>query len=443
MEGQLVGRIPPHSLEMEQSVLGAMLLDSEAINTAVEQLKIEDFYRQAHGKIFEAMVRLYSRGEPVDMLLVIEELRRMDMLEAVGGLSYIASLSGMVLSISNISRYCKVVREKATLRHLIKGSDEIMNACFKDEDPVDNVVERAEQIVFNISQHAHSTELTPISDVLVSNYATMEARAGQKGSLTGVTTGFRDLDRMISGLQKSDLILLAARPSMGKTALMLNMASNAAIKGEAKVAIFSLEMSKEQLVQRLISAISHVDLQSIITADLEPNQWEDIVRTITALQQTDIYIDDTAGITPTELKAKCRRMKAQHGLDLIVLDYLQLMETDGRSENRQQEITKISRQLKGIAKELNVPLIALSQLSRAPEQRADHRPIMSDLRESGAIEQDADIVMMLFRDEVYNKETAVPGIAELIITKHRNGPIGTVNLTFLGQFTKFANYEAP
>ncbi len=441
MDGELVGLIPPYNQEAERAVLGAMMLDANAINVAMEILKADDFFLQAHGTIFEAMVRMYSQGRPVDLVLLVEELERMDRLEAVGGASYIADITGSVMTGSHILHYCEVVKDKSALRALIRGADEIRAAAYKDEDPVKTIIELAEQVVFDIGQNTYQEGLTPIGEVLFRAYNILTERSKKKGQLTGLTTGFADLDRMLSGLQKSDLILLAARPSMGKTALMLNIAQNAAIKGGASVAIFSLEMSKEQLVQRLISSLSLMELQRIINADLDSHEWTDMVEAITILSNQDIYIDDTAGITPTELKAKCRRLKADKGLDLIVIDYLQLMETDGRTENRQQEISKISRQLKGIAKELDVPVLALSQLSRAPEQRTDHRPIMSDLRESGAIEQDADIIMMLYRDEFYNPETEYPGLGELIITKHRNGPTGKIYLTFLGAMTKFADYE--
>ncbi len=442
MEGQLVGRIPPHSLEAEESVLGSMLLQSNAINTAIEMLKTEDFYRKAHAHIFDAIVRLYGRGEPVDMVLLVEELKRVDMLEAVGGVSYIANLSASVISASNIEYYCQIVKDKSILRQLIQGSDKILNEAYKDEEETPFIIERAEQIIFDITQSTHQTGLTHIESVLHSNLERLEKLYADPSALTGLTTGFTDLDRKLSGLQKSDLILLAARPAMGKTALMLNISLNAALEAKAHVAVFSLEMSKEQLTQRLISSLSHVDLQSLISGKLSDEQWLEVVGTLKVLKDTEIYIDDTPGITVTEMKAKCRRLKAEKELDLIVIDYLQLMEGEGRAENRQQEITRISRNLKGMAKELNVPVLALSQLSRAPEKRAgNHRPIMSDLRESGAIEQDADIILMLYRDEVYDENTEMPNIGELIIAKHRNGPTGKIYLTFLSQYTKFADCE--
>lgn len=434
------GRIPPHSDDAETSVLGSMMLSKTSVTTAVEILRSEDFYREAHSQIFSGIIDLYNRNLPADIVTVSDILNKRNELEGIGGVSYLANLTSSVAAISNTEHYCNIIKEKSLLRKLIMASDEIMNDSYADESPVESIIEKAEKQIFDITQGADKGGLVPIEDVLLENFAIMNERAANQGGLTGITTGFADLDRKISGLQKSDLILLAARPSMGKTALMVNIATNAALKG-ASVAMFSLEMSKNQLVQRVISANSHVDLQKIISGDLTEEEWLKVFDRMPILREMKMEIDDTAGISPIEMKAKCRRLKAEKGLDLIVVDYLQLMQLEGRNENRQQEISAISRALKGIAKEMEVPLIALSQLSRAPELRADHRPILSDLRESGAIEQDADIVMFLYRDDYYHEDSEKKNMGELIIAKHRNGPTGTVEMAFIKEYTKFVNME--
>ncbi|MDX9917077.1 MAG: replicative DNA helicase [Gudongella sp.] len=436
-----LGRIPPHSIEAEQSVLGAMLLNKEAINTALEVIRPEDFYKEANQEIYEAMLVLNNRNEPVDLITLSEELKRRGSLDAIGGIAYLADLSGGIATTANTKYYCNIVEEKSTLRKLIKSSDEIMGLAYENSEEVNAIIEKAEKNIFDITQGAHKKGIIPISEVLLSSFAQIEERAAHKGGLTGLTTGFGDLDRKLSGLQKSDLVLLAARPSMGKTALGVNIATNASLRGNGKIAIFSLEMSKEQLVQRIISSTSHVDLQKIISGDLSDDEWIQVVNAMGPLSKMDIYIDDTAAISMVEMKAKCRRLKVEKGLDLIVVDYLQLMQIDGRVESRQQEISAISRGLKGLAKEMECPVLALSQLSRAPELRSDHRPILSDLRESGAIEQDADVVMFLYRDEYYDKESEKKNIGEIIIAKHRNGPTGSVELVFKQEFTKFLNIE--
>lgn len=441
IDAQVLGKIPPHSLEAEQSVLGAMIIDKEAINTAIEKIKPEDFYKEANKEIFESIVELYSRNEPVDLITLSEELKRRDTLENVGGISYLANLSEGIATTANIKYYCKIVEEKSILRRLIKSCDEIMSKSFEDSEDVNSIIEKAEKNIFDITQGRNRGGFLPIKDALLESFAKIEEMAMKKDGLTGLTTGFLDLDEKLSGLQKSDLILLAARPSMGKTALGLNIALNSALKGGANVAIFSLEMSKEQLVQRMLSSSAHVDLQKIISGKLDEEEWVKIIKAMGPLSQTKIFIDDTAGISLMEMKAKCRKLKIEKGLDLIVVDYLQLMQADSMKESRQQEISAISRGLKALAKEIECPVLALSQLSRAPELRSDHRPILSDLRESGAIEQDADIVMFLYRDEYYNKDTDKKNIGELIIAKHRNGPTGTVELVWMGQFTKFLNME--
>lgn len=437
----IMGRIPPNSIEAEQSVLGAMIIDKEAINSALEIIRPEDFYKEANREIFEAMVVLFNKNEPVDLITLSEELKRRGTLDNIGGVTYLANLSSSIATTANIEYYCKIVKEKSILRRLIKSSDEVMSKAYEDTEEVNAIIELAEKNIFDITQGSHREGFSPISEVLLNSFAQIEERAANKGRLTGLETGFIDLDNKLSGLQKADLILLAARPSMGKTALGINIATNAALKSDVKVAIFSLEMSKEQLVQRIISATSHVDLQNIISGNLVDDEWLKVVDSMGPLSQMNIFIDDTAGISLMEMKAKCRRLKIEKGLDLVLVDYLQLMQLEGRQESRQQEISAISRGLKALAKEMDCPVMALSQLSRAPELRSDHRPILSDLRESGAIEQDADVVLFLYRDEYYDKETELKNIGELIIAKHRNGPTGSLELVWKGEYTKFLNKE--
>lgn len=439
IEGQMIGRIPPHSLEAEQSVLGAMILDKEAINTAIEKIKPDDFYREANREIFKAILVLFNKNEPVDLITLSEELKRVDMLENTGGIAYLADLSSSIATTANTKYYCNIVEEKSILRKLISSCGDVIGKSYEDSEEVNTIIEHAEKSIFDITQGRHREGFSPLSEVLLDSFSQIEARAASQDELTGLTTGFIDLDNKLSGLQKSDLVLLAARPSMGKTALGINIATNSALKADAKVAIFSLEMSKEQLVQRIIASTAHVDLQKIISGRLEENEWMDIIDSMAPLSGAQIFIDDTPGITLMELKAKCRRLKMEQGLDLIVIDYLQLMELGGRQESRQQEISAISRGLKIIAKEMNCPVVALSQLSRAPELRTDHRPILSDLRESGAIEQDADVVMFLYRDDYYHEDSEKQNIGELIIAKHRNGPTGSMELTFKKEYTKFVN----
>lgn len=437
----MLGRIPPHSLEAEQSVLGAMIIDKEAINTTIEIIKPEDFYKEANKEIYETIIELYNRNEPVDLITLSEELRKRGTLENVGGVTYLANLSGGVATTANVKYYCEIVEEKSILRRLIKSCDDIMSKSYEDSEEVNSIIESAEKNIFDITQGRNREGFFPIREVLLDSFSKIEELSMKEGGLTGLTTGFLDIDAKLSGLQNSDLILLAARPSMGKTALGLNIALNSALLGNAKVGVFSLEMSKEQLVQRMLSSASHVDLQKIISGKLNEDDWLKIVKAMGPLSETDMYIDDTPGITLMEMKAKCRKLKIEKGLDLVVIDYLQLMESDSSSESRQQEISSISRGLKALAKEMDCPVIALSQLSRAPELRSDHRPILSDLRESGAIEQDADVVLFLYRDEYYNQDTDKKNIGEVIIAKHRNGPTGMVELLWMGQFTKFVNLE--
>ena len=435
----MIGRIPPHSLEAEQSVLGAMIIDKEAINTAIEKIKPDDFYREANREIFKAILVLFNKNEPVDLITLSEELKRVDMLENTGGIAYLADLSSSISTSANTKYYCNIVEEKSILRKLISSCGDVIGKSYEDSEEVNTIIEHAEKSIFDITQGRHREGFSPLSEVLLDSFSQIEARAASQNELTGLTTGFIDLDNKLSGLQKSDLVLLAARPSMGKTALGINIATNSALKAGAKIAIFSLEMSKEQLVQRIIASTAHVDLQKIISGRLEENEWMDIIDSMAPLSGAKIFIDDTAGITLMELKAKCRRLKMEQGLDLVVIDYLQLMELGGRQESRQQEISTISRGLKIIAKEMECPVVALSQLSRAPELRTDHRPILSDLRESGAIEQDADVVMFLYRDDYYHEDSEKQNIGELIIAKHRNGPTGSLELTFKKEYTKFVN----
>lgn len=440
-ESQILGKIPPHSLEGEQSVLGAMLLDKDAIVVASEILRDEDFYKEAHKEIFEAVIEIYNRNEPVDLVTLSEELKKRGTLEAVGGSVYLADLSDAVSTTANIKYYCEIVEEKSVLRKLIKASDDIIAKGYQADEEVNSIIDLAEKKIFDITQRRGQEGFAVIKDVLLDSFNKIEEMSKRQGGITGLSTGFIDLDNKTSGLQKSDLVLLAARPSVGKTTLGINIAQNCALKSDASVAVFSLEMSKEQLVQRMLSSESHVELRKIINGQLSEDEWPKLVNSMGPLSKAKVFIDDTPGITVMEMKAKCRKLKVEKGLDLVVIDYLQLMQGNGKTDNRQQEISEISRGLKGLAKEMNCPVIALSQLSRAPELRADHRPILSDLRESGAIEQDADIVMFLYRDEYYNPDTDKKNIGEVIIAKHRNGPTGTVEMVFMGQYTKFVNLE--
>lgn len=416
-----------------------MILDKEAINTAIETIRPDDFYKEANKEIFEAILTLFNKNEPVDLITLSEELKRRGILENTGGVTYLANLSSAVATTANVKYYCKIVEEKSILRRLIRSCDDVISKSYENADEVNAIIERAEKSIFDITQGRHREGFSPLNEVLLSSFSQIEERAANQGALTGLTTGFIDLDQKLSGLQKSDLVLLAARPSMGKTAFALNIATNSALKANANVAVFSLEMSKEQLVQRMISATAHVDLQKIISGRLSEEEWIQVINSMGPLSQANIYIDDTAGISLMEMKAKCRRLKIEKGLDLVMIDYLQLMQLEGRQESRQQEISSISRGLKALAKEMECPVIALSQLSRAPELRSNHRPILSDLRESGAIEQDADVVLFLYRDEYYHEDSEKKNIGEVIIAKHRNGPTGSLELVFKKEFTKFVN----
>ena len=434
-----VTRIPPHSVESEQSILGSILLDKDAIITVSETIRPSDFYKEAHKIIYECMLKLSNKNEPIDLITLTEELKKQGHLDDVGGISYITSLSTIVPTTSNVKYYADIVKEKSVLRQLIKASNDIINLGYENSVKVEEVLERAEKRIFDISQEKASDDFKSINEVLVDAYDMIEKLYTNKSDVTGITTGFKDLNKKINGLQRTDLILIAARPAMGKTAFSLNLVQNAALKGDASVAVFSLEMSKDQLVQRMLAAQSHVELKKIKTGTLDENDWPRIIDAMAVLSNASIHIDDTPGIKISELRSKCRKLKIEKGLDLILIDYLQLMEGEGNNESRQQEIAKISRSLKIIAKELNCPVVALYQLSRAPEQRADHRPMLSDLRESGSIEQDADIVMFLYRDEYYHPDSESKNIGEVLIAKNRHGETGSVELVWLGEVQKFAD----
>ena len=441
MEEAFIKRVLPHSLEAEQSVVGAMLMDKDAIMTAAEIVSREDFYQTAYGILFEAMVELFNEGKPVDLITLQERLKEKDVPPEITSLEFARDLLTAVPTSANVKYYAEIVMEKSMLRKLIKLNEEIENMCYLGRESLEAVLETTEKRVFELVQKRNTGDYVPIKQVVLNALDKIEKSSKTKGTVTGIPTGFIDLDYKTSGLQPSDLILVAARPSMGKTAFVLNIAQHVAFRSNKTVAIFSLEMSKEQLVNRLFSLESQVDAQLLRTGNLKDSDWEKLIEGAGVIGKSKMIIDDTPGISISELRSKCRKFKLEQGLDLIIIDYLQLMtgRVGGRAESRQQEISDISRSLKGLARELNVPVIALSQLSRAVEQRPDHRPMMSDLRESGAIEQDADVVMFIYRDDYYNKDTDMKNIAEIIIAKQRNGPIGTVNLAWLPNYTKFAN----
>ncbi len=437
----LINKVPPNSVEAEQSVLGSMLLDREAIIIVLEILEGLDFYREAHKEIFEAMYDLFNRNEPVDLVTLTEELKKREVLDAIGGIPYLTSLASGVPIASNVQYYAEIVERKSILRKLIKASQEIIHLGYSSGVEVSEVIEQAQKNIYDISQGRSGRGFVLIKDVLSDTFDKIEQLYENKTQITGMTTGFIDLDKKLDGFHKTDLILVASRPSMGKSALALNLAQNAAVKAGASVAVFSLEMSREQLMLRMVAAESMVELGKIRIGNLDEEEWAKIANAMVPLSQSKIFFDDTPGISVTEIRSRCRRLKMERGLDLVLIDYLQLMEGDKKSENRQQEIASISRNLKVMAKELDCPVIALSQLSRAPELRSNHRPILSDLRESGAMEQDADLVMFLYRDEYYHLDSDKKNIAEVIVAKHRNGEIGTVDLIWLGQFQKFLDYE--
>ena len=441
MEEALIKRIMPNSLEAEQSVIGSMIMDKDAIVTVMEMLSQEDFYHQQYGLLFQAMVELYNAGQPVDLVTLQNKLRSMNVPSEVSSLEFIRDLLTAIPTSANVKYYAQIVKDKAVLRRLIKITEEIENQCYADTGELEDILADTERNVFGLLQNRSGGDYVPIKDIVLNALEKIELASKTQGNVTGIPTGFVDLDYKMSGLQPSDFILVAARPSMGKTAFVLNIAQYVAFHEDMATAVFSLEMSKEQLVNRLFSLESRVDAQVLRSGNLADTDWEKLIEGAGVIGNSHLIIDDTPGISISELRSKCRKFKLEHDLKLIIIDYLQLMSGNGRSESRQQEISEISRSLKGLARELNVPVIALSQLSRAVEQRPDHRPMLSDLRESGAIEQDADVVMFIYRDDYYNKDTDLKNIAEIIIAKQRNGPIGTINLVWLPQYTKFANME--
>ncbi len=432
-------RVLPHNADAERTVIGAILVDNQAFNSAAEVLSRDDFYRDAHRRIFEGMASLAERSEPIDLVTLKNELTRTQSLDAAGGVAYLAGLVEGIPRLDNVLPWSRIIREASVLRSLIHASARIAQEASDAQDTADSILDRAEQAIFAIAERKIRAGLVPVKDFIKTTFEAIEKLSLSKDALTGVPTGFIDLDRLTSGFQKGDLIILAARPSMGKTSLALNIARTAAQTTAEPVAIFSLEMSKEQLVKRLIFAEARIESGLVTRGQLRDSDWSKLTTAWADLHKLPLFIDDASFLTPLELRAKCRRLKAEHGLGLIVVDYLQLMGSGGRVENRQQEISAISRSLKGLAKELEVPVLALSQLSRAPEARTDRRPQLSDLRESGAIEQDADVVMFIYRESVYKPTEENRGSAELIIAKQRNGPTDTVNLVFLREFTRFEN----
>lgn len=434
-------RVPPQNIEAEQAVLGAVLLDSDALVTVMERIHTEDFYKAAHQLIFEVMVELAEEQEPIDLVTITSRLQDKKQLEEVGGVSYLTQLANAVPTAANVDHYASIVEEKSLIRNLIRTATQIVSEGYASADDVNSLLSDAEQRIMEISNRRTSSGFVPIKDVVMDVFDRVEFLYHHKGGITGIPSGFIDLDKMTSGFQRSDLIIVAARPSVGKTAFALNIAQNVGIRAKECVAIFSLEMSAAQLVQRMVCAESNVDAGRLRTGRLENEDWEKLTMAIGTLAEANIYIDDSPAITVADIRAKCRRLKREKGLGMIVIDYLQLIHGRGRSDNRQQEVSEISRTLKQIARELEVPVIALSQLSRGVEQRQDKRPMMSDLRESGSIEQDADIVAFLYRDDYYDQETEKKNIIEIIIAKQRNGPVGTVELVFLKNFNKFVNYD--
>lgn len=437
-----LGKIPPQDIEAEQAVLGSMLTDQDAVIAAIEVLKEDDFYREDNKIIYTALLNIYNRAEPIDIITLKSELSSMGKLEAVGGLEYIVQLPDKVPTTANVERYVKIVEEKSMLRNLVKTANEIINLGYDETENVEDIIAIAEKKIFDVMQRKNSKGYTPIKDILIDSFTQLENLYNQKGSITGVPSGFVELDRKTAGLHGSELILIAARPAMGKTAFALNIGTYAATRAGCPVAIFSLEMSKEQLANRILCSEALVDSNKVRTGELEDEEWGKLAQTSGELSTAEIYVDDTPGISVMEIRAKCRKLKLEKNIGLVIIDYLQLIQGSGkRGASREQEIAEISRSLKILAKELNVPVIALSQLSRAVEGRPDHRPMLSDLRESGSIEQDADIVMFLYRDDYYNENSEKKNIAEVIIAKQRSGSTGTVELAWLGNYTKFANLE--
>ncbi|MCQ2507497.1 MAG: replicative DNA helicase [Dorea sp.] len=437
----LIKRVMPNSVEAEQSVLGSMLMDKEAIMTASELISGADFYQKAYGVVFDTMVELFNEGKPVDLVTLQEKLKEKDVPPEISGLEFARDLLSAVPTSANVRYYAQIVADKAVMRKLIKLNEDIANTCYAGKESLEAILENTEKSIFSLLQTRNTGDFVPIRQVVLNALDRIEKASRQKGTVTGIPTGFVDLDYKLSGLQPSDLVLVAARPSMGKTAFVLNIAQYMAFKKNKGVAVFSLEMSKEQLVNRLFSLESQVDAQALRTGNLKDSEWEQLIEGAGNIGKSRLIIDDTPGISVSELRSKCRKYKLEFDIDIVIIDYLQLMtgSVGKKSESRQQEISEISRALKALARELKVPVVALSQLSRAVESRPDKRPMLSDLRESGAIEQDADVVMFIYRDEYYHKDTEAKNQAEIIIAKQRNGPTGTVNLAWLGEYTKFAN----
>ena len=443
MEEEVIKRLPPHNVEAERAVIGAMMLNADAIMVCSELLTSDEFYQQQYGIIFDALVEMYKDGVGADLVTLQNKLREKEVTPELYSVEYLGELLASVPTSANVKFYAEIVHEKAVLRRLIRVSEQVTKDCYMDSQPLEDILEDTEKSVFDVIQQRGGSEFEPIRDVVLRTLDSIEKAAKQKGNITGLETGFRDLDAKTAGLQKSDLILIAARPAMGKTAFVLNIAEYVALHSNSTIALFSLEMSKEQLVKRMLAMNSMVDSQKIRTGDLEDDDWDKLVGSVRKIGNSNLVIDDTSGITASELRSKCRKLKIEQGLDLVIIDYLQLMTGAGKrkSDSRQQEISDISRSLKVMARELNVPVIALSQLSRAVESRPDKRPMLSDLRESGAIEQDADIVMFIYRDEDYNPDSEKKGVAEVIVAKQRSGPTGPVELAWLSQYTKFGNLE--
>lgn len=440
MDEALIKRVLPHSIEGEQSVIGSMLMDREAIITASEIITADDFYQHQYGIMFESMIELFNEGKPVDLVTLQNRLKEKDVPPEISSLEFVRDIITTVPTSAHVKYYANIVREKAVLRKLIKVNEEIANNCYLGREPLETILADTEKKIFDLLQSRDSAEFVPIRQVALNVLENIEKAYRTRETVTGVPTGFHDLDYKTSGFQPSDLILLAARPSMGKTAFVLNVVDHVAVRKGIPCMVFSLEMSKEQLVNRMLSMESNVDTQKLRTGTLTDSDWDAVVEGVGVIGSSKLIIDDTPGISVTELRSKCRKVKLEHGLGMVIIDYLQLMTGSGKSsDNRQQEISEISRSLKALARELKAPVVALSQLSRACETRADHRPMLSDLRESGAIEQDADVVMFLYRDDYYNKDSDMKDIAEVIIAKQRNGPIGTINLLWMPQFTKFVN----
>lgn len=436
---EVAKRLPPQSLEAEQSVIGSMIMDREAIDSVKDLLIDEDFYHPDLRMIYEVIVDLYNHNRPVDLVTLQTALEDRQILDQLGGIEYISKLAMAVPTSAHAKHYAQIVKEKSTLRKVIRASQDIMADAYSNADTVEGILNTAEERIFNIVQNRDAGEFSAVSEIINPMLNKLEQLTKNQGKVTGISTGFLDLDYRTAGLQPSDLVLVAARPSMGKTAFALNLVQNAAVRERKVCAMFSLEMSKEQLLNRMVCAEAMVDAQKVRTGDLEDEDWSKLSMGAVILADAPIYIDDTPGITIADMRAKCRKLKMEKGLDFIMVDYLQLMSGGGKQQSREQEISEISRGLKALAREMSAPVVALSQLSRACESRADHRPMLSDLRESGAIEQDADVVMFLYRDEYYHPDTELKNQAEVIIAKQRNGPTGTVNLIWIGQYTKFKN----